>query len=453
MYTGLFPRRKNPQIYFIKEKGKTFVYSPIFNYAAKLTDDEHNFLINNDLIEKDNKKYSNIINSFLYIPELKNVYSEAPLPYGKYEINRLSKEKLNIDTLSLIMTPLCNLRCKYCFIFGGEQKKIIDSRGIDKLYNNLDLNAVISIIEQLKPKSIHFFGWGEPTLAFKTIKEIVEVFGNKIKYRIVTNAVYYKRREEIVRFLMENNFNVQISFDGLPRVNDLYRVLPNGSPSSPEILATFKELQKYKGYEDSVSISDIVCGGDESTLLESTKYLESMGFKNIIFEPLEMNGRATANQIKPVDVVKMALNLVDATIYGKEHGLHIISKLLPAGRDLTNLSYGCSFVSGESLALGPDYNFYSCEDGTPEFRVGSLNKIDKSYNIEIDYEKLNNLMKSRYSLNLKNCEHCPVKCGGGCAKCSFANYNSFEYGGESEEYCEARRQALAKYIRLVLDKK
>jgi len=448
----MFPRKRNPQVYFMRENSKIFAYSPIFNYAAELTEDEYNFLINNDFVETDNEKYSNVINSFLYVPDYKKVYIEAPIDHNKYKINKVEKGSLRFDTLSLIVTPLCNLRCRYCFTFGGEQEKIMESRMINKLYSSLDLDAVVNVVDQIKPQKIHFFGWGEPTLAFENIKKLVEILGNKIKYRIVTNGVYFKKREEIVKFLIENNFQVQISFDGLPRVNDTYRVLPDGSPSSPEILATFKEFQKYKGYEDFVSISNIVCGGDEDTILESTKYLESMGFKKLIFEPLEMNGRALVNKIKPVDVVRMALNLVDAVIYGKEHGLRIISKLLPAASDLTGFSYGCSFVAGESIALGPDYNFYSCEDGIPEFRVGSLNKIGTSYNIEIDYEKLNSLIESRYVLNLKNCEHCPVQCGGGCAKCSFANYNSFRYGGESEEYCEARRQALAKYIKLALDK-
>jgi radical SAM protein with 4Fe4S-binding SPASM domain len=416
-----------------------------------LTEDEYNFFMSNEFIEKESERYNSIINSFLYIPSPNGVYIE-PQSSDEYKINRIEENKLNFDTLSLIITPLCNLRCKYCFTFGGEQEKIVESRTINHLYNSLDLDAVFNVVEQIKPKSIHFFGWGEPTLAFEKIKDVVETLGNKIKYRIVTNGVYFKRREEIVKFLMENNFHVQISFDGLPRVNDNYRVLPDGSPSSPEILATFKEFQKYKGYENHVSISDIICGGYEDTILESTKYLESIGFKKLIFEPLEMNGRALVNKVEPVDVVKMALNVVDAVIYGKEHGLQIISKLLPAANDLTGLSYGCSFVSGESIALGPDYSFYSCEDGLPEFRVGSLNKDGKSYNIEINYEKLNNLIRSRYAFNLENCENCPVQCGGGCAKCSFTNYNNFRYGGESEEYCDARRQALAKYIRLAFDK-
>ncbi|MGC8941001.1 MAG: radical SAM protein [Candidatus Nanoarchaeia archaeon] len=445
MYQDRFPKKKNPQIYFFQRGNRIFAYSPIFNYAAYLTKEEYEFLTNHELLEKNDIHYDSLINSFLYLPESENVF--VPIEnIGNRQ--KLDEKKLNINTLSLIITPLCNLRCKYCFIFGGEKDKILDTRQISRIYNQLDVEAMKDIIDQLKPKVIHFFGWGEPTISFDAIKEIVDTYGKKMKYSIVTNGVYYSRRSEIVKYMMENNFDIELSFDGLPRINDLYRVMPDGSSSTQEILATLQEFKKYKGYSDKVSISIIVCGGNEDLILESVRYIESLGFKNIFFEPLEMNGRAMENNIKPVDAVKMAINLAEATIYAKKHGLFVFSKFLPASRNLINVPFGCSFVEGRSIALGPDYNLYLCLDSMLELMIGSVEKVGEEYKIKINYDKLNYIIEKRYAPNLENCDDCPVKCGGGCTKCSINNYKNLNYGGESEEYCRARREALARYIEL-----
>ncbi len=145
-----FPKTINPQLYFIDSKEGLFAYSPIFNSFAKISQEEKSFLLSHPKLinDSDVSDHKELSNAFFYFNDqtLNALSSEGEritIPeYGKSQINGIS----------LIMTALCNLRCKYCFVFGGEPDKIQENRKIEKLHYVLDPEIALSAIDYFKPK-------------------------------------------------------------------------------------------------------------------------------------------------------------------------------------------------------------------------------------------------------------------------------------------------------------
>ncbi|BCS91094.1 MAG: hypothetical protein ARM1_0551 [Candidatus Micrarchaeota archaeon] len=100
------------------------------------------------------------------------------------------------------------------------------------------------MLERFPIKEISFFGNGEPLLYFDTIKKIVELAKSKGQYSftICTNSVFGNRRSEIVRFLVENNFYMQISIDGYKAIQDKQRPMANKRSPSEEVEKTIEEI-------------------------------------------------------------------------------------------------------------------------------------------------------------------------------------------------------------------
>ena len=442
------PRSLNPQLYFFRlDTNRVCAYSPVSNMAALLTNEEYDFVTKNRLIDSENPEMKKLLNSFIYeLPSFNNTYSkEAKLSFKP----KIGKNK--IRQMSIIITSICNLRCKYCFVFGGEGAIIEKEKGVSGLRQELDSDAAIYAINEFKPARITIFGWGEPTMAFSVIKKIISSIDTKrTSVEIVTNGLSFSKRDKIVKYLIENKIKIELSFDGLPEFQDANRPLANGSGSFEEVLKTINEIKKYGKLSDFATGRATICGGMEDHIQESIDYMHQLGFDVIGMQAVEMSGRALKN-VKPPDLKLFARNIAKAIAKGKKQGINVNSTLLPAGDSWSTACYGCGFMAGYTIALGPDGNFYSCDDPLPIFKVGSIKKDDGNFKIDLNYNKISNFANTRYMLNLKNCEVCPVKCGGGCAKESFDHYKSMGMGGESQEYCDAKRETLAEYVMHALE--
>lgn len=433
-----FPKFINPQLYFFREGRRMFVYSPFSNECTVLSNEEYNFLMENPELKgkPSDKKFVDLIMSFLYVDS--NWFRRS-----SSEESRLG----DVATLSLITTTLCNLRCRYCFIFGGEKNKIIQERKLGQIPSIIDAKAAIYAIEELKPKTVLLFGWGEPTMAFKIIRLICNSIDTKnIKINLITNAVYLNRRRQIVKYLVEKGVNMQISFDGTKDLNDLNRVMPLGTGSSGEILKTIAEIKKYGPLHEHASVRVTICKGMEDSIINSTKYLSDLGFRKIGFEPVEISGRAVGSDVK-VDMKKFAINVVKAVVWGKTHDVEVISRVLPAANGRVMARFGCGFVAGRSISLTPDNYLYLCDDPLDQLRVGKVIESDGKYSLDLNYSRLQATVAQRDIARFPECDSCPVKCGGGCAKESLNHYKNMGHGGESIEFCDARRLGLLEYIK------
>ena len=183
---------------------------------------------------------------------------------------------------SFIVTEACNLRCTYCFenckIRSKESmsKEVIDAgmrmlfdnaiaeqqeneRQISNIYsdNTIEPQKKDQIIRDLRNRrsnvNIILFG-GEPTLHIDKCDYIMEAgadlssrYNIPFSANIITNTTLFN--DKIEQFLIKwrddrrVNFTVQLSIDGVKKVQDEYRVYENGKGSYDVVM---KNLPKYR---------------------------------------------------------------------------------------------------------------------------------------------------------------------------------------------------------------
>jgi uncharacterized protein len=142
--------------------------------------------------------------------------------------------------LTLNITEECNFRCKYCAFSGNyELARTHSSEKMTYQTATKAVNCFLNLINNNKGQtknnsiSIGFYG-GEALLEFELIKKIVKYVREKtlelgmndiynIKFRISTNG-YLLIRQDVLDFLIKNNFKVDISLDGPKKEHNKFRV-------------------------------------------------------------------------------------------------------------------------------------------------------------------------------------------------------------------------------------
>jgi len=155
------------------------------------------------IIELDNEKY-------IFDGEMLCLFKNAKT---EVEFNEANLEDVG-KSITIMVSRSCNGKCKYCY----EKQK-------DTLLNIDNAKKLVKIIleKHKRLSKLSFFG-GEPLLAFRTIRYIVEEVTKYISvdsFEITTNAVCIT--DEIVDFLSRYNFDVIVSVDGPEYIHDYLR--------------------------------------------------------------------------------------------------------------------------------------------------------------------------------------------------------------------------------------
>lgn len=108
----------------------------------------------------------------------------------------MSECKKPYKSLVLKLGGQCNLNCKYCHC------KRVDFKFNSDIYKYIEDNGYNHIV----------FSGGEPLLYWNIIKEVIEHFGDSIRYRLVSNGNLLNK--EIVDFLNEYDVYYCVSYDG-----------------------------------------------------------------------------------------------------------------------------------------------------------------------------------------------------------------------------------------------
>jgi sulfatase maturation enzyme AslB (radical SAM superfamily) len=121
-----------------------------------------------------------------------------------------------IQTLEVVLTAACNLRCLYCYQNDKKARRL----SWDRLRGALDL-LLRSPRRQL---DVVFLG-GEPLLRFPLIRQAVDYVraarprGRTVRYTLVTNGILLGK--DHAAFLDQHRARVQLSFDGVPAAQAL----------------------------------------------------------------------------------------------------------------------------------------------------------------------------------------------------------------------------------------
>ena len=181
---------------------------------------------------------------------------EAFKERGFFERRQLPTHERGFQPVQVTLFPTnrCNLRCSYCYAFGGEgggngeplvtMRPAVAHAAIDLVADNARRLADEGQNIQGFIVSIH--GNGEPFCAFGLMQDIVnygraasERVGVPVVFNTATNGVLTEAQLE---FLVQNFDSANISFDGLPEFQDANRPIAGGGGSFSQIDRTMRRL-------------------------------------------------------------------------------------------------------------------------------------------------------------------------------------------------------------------
>lgn len=347
-----------------------------------------------------------------------------------------------VKALCLHVAHDCNLSCKYCFAGEGEYHGV---RGLmSEEVGKAAIDFLIKNSRNRKNVEVDFFG-GEPLMNFEVIKKVVDYARSKEKecdknfrFTLTTNGVLLN--DEIIDYINENMYNVVLSIDGRPKVNDYMRPTINGKGSYDIIMPKFKKLvEKRKGKQYYIRGTFTHHNLD---FTEDVRHIVEQGFNEVSVEPVVApNNMPYAIKEEDVSTIvkeyeKLACYFLDQVKKEAPFNFFHFMIDLEGGPCVHKRLAGCGSGT-EYLAVTPEGDLYPCHQfvGLPEFKMGDVKEgIDRA-DIRSQFEKCNVYSK-------KECSDCFAKlfCSGGCAA------NSYHFHGNIHSVypigCELQKKRL-----------
>lgn len=320
----------------------------------------------------------------------------------------------------LITTNACNLECIYCFAFDGTGPQYMS----DEVARAAVRYCINMASSRSKEPLISFFG-GEPTLTIQQIEMVIGYARSLSKaagsptpsFSISTNGVM---SEHALDVLLDNNFSITLSMDGLPEIQNLQRPMHQGVPTAPRVEATIKELACA---DADFFVRTTVTGHSVETIPDAVAHLASLGVKRVHFEAINVAGRAmmpTKGEVplKP-DAVKFASALIEAIKIGDGLDVGIMNSSYM--NMLQPSAHFCDGAGGNRIAVTPNGEVTaclevqgSCHPSSNTFLIGRYD--ENKGELTIDPTKKQSLCSLVIPEINQECASCFAKyiCGGGC---------------------------------------
>lgn len=192
---------------------------------------------------------------------------------------------------TLLLTSACNLRCRYCYAAAGERPPVFMQPATAR--RAIDFVAANAVSAGATSFEVAYHGAGEPALHWRLLEEshlyasgVARSCGPRLRSSLTTNGVLTPgKRAWIVSHLGSAN----VSFDGLPEVQDANRRFPSGRGSSDFVLATLRAFDR-AGFRYSIRMT--VTAETAPRLAQSVAFLcRRFRPRAIQVEPLYRMGR------------------------------------------------------------------------------------------------------------------------------------------------------------------
>jgi uncharacterized protein len=273
----------------------------------------------------------------------------------------------------LFLTEACNLNCFYCF------EGIKNKRRMDK-------NMVASIIHVIKEymknefvvnqNIVINFNGGEPLLEYPLLKTMTEEFKKNdiTNFSISTNFTLLS--DEILDYLVCNNFLIQLSIDGKKDTHDKFRVDNEGCGSFDKVFNNIGLLKKkYPDYK-KVFYSMVFMPGSVAQLYENIKFL----IDNKLYEIIPSYDACSDWDDKSIDEYKKQLKDIGALyreMYDKGQSVYI--KLFTPQMEwlLSGISKPDCGACQDVIGIVPNGDIIACgafinSSLYDEYRIGSI---------------------------------------------------------------------------------
>lgn len=324
-----------------------------------------------------------------------------------------------VRMLILKMVGYCNLACTYCYDFNDVHYK-------DRLTIE-DATAAIEQGLELADDGLQvLFHGGEPLLAFRAVQQLTAFakeraleLGRQVSFSIQTNGTRFT--DEIVKFLLDEEFSVGLSIDGPPELNDKYRIDHRGRGSGAGIeaaLMKWPELRRVTGVLTTVTSNNV------RHLGAIVEYVRSLGIRSWDATLFQEAGRATqtASSTAPGtrEVVDAWLDLLDGVEAGTYDRirispvLHYIHNVLSYARNNICMRGGGCGAGRELISISAGGAIEACDCiKKPELELG---RVATTSLREARTGKTAGMIRARTQDTLSPCRTCGVRayCGGTC---------------------------------------
>ncbi len=342
----------------------------------------------------------------------------------------------HIPTIDIMITGLCNLRCKYCF----EEEKCKPSLDFKDFKKYIDEDGVMD----------YFLFGGEPFVNVKFLKDLFHYYDERkdipqpIKNKmglsskhIITNGTLISKNAEFIR---DNDLRLQLSLDGPKEINDLNRIDVMGKGVYDTVMKNLKYMIDFYGIEKTLDYTFHGVVNRETLkyyaditnwhidmMLEMFEYKKSHGEQ---IDPI----RSTINMLR-----KNTYMIIFEEDYTDEDIDTVIEQLFIFSNDimkderftltqrkgiLNSVMNGVGGVCGAGaslIAVDSSLDFFPCHrcaDGAPETKVGNIYDCEnvKGYKLMNCFYDMNSVGRTQYGAyyinhgynnNLKGFMWCP----------------------------------------------
>lgn len=355
-----------------------------------------------------------------------------------------------VKALCLNIAHDCNLSCRYCFASEGSYGKSPREKLMPAEIGRAAIDFLLMQAEGTKHLEIDYFG-GEPLLNMEVIKDITaygrqkeKENGVKFHFTLTTNGLLL--REDVKKYLGNEEFSVILSLDGRPQVHDRMRVFPNGSPSYAEVK---ERLQQFvEEWEGSYYVRGTFTRHNRD-FSRDVAHLFDLGFRRISLEPVIASFEddwALSTDDLPVlaeEYQKLAAYYLEMEKRGDPFSFFHFEVNLEGGPCVYKRLSGCG-AGDEYLAVTPTGYLYPChqlvEDET--LLLGNVQEphLFKKPSTEIfpPAGPLHN-----------ECRYCWARyhCGGGCRAAAKIINGSFTQPSKLECALQKKRLECALYLK------
>jgi len=337
--------------------------------------------------------------------------------------------KYGIRQLSLNVTEDCNFECRYC-VYSSGRYEYARSHSTKRMNFSIAKKAIdyyFSLLNDGKrynpnrTPAVSFFG-GEPLLNFSLIKECVEYISDEygdyeVTYGLTTNGSLL---EDKISWLIQNNFDINISLDGPEEQHDANRVYRNGKGTFKDVMENIAKLNDAKYKKVSIiSTYDWRCD-----LFKCHEFFNRSDIPRLAFvgEVLKTPGCKYYGQFTEVDRMAFAKQLEKAKAYyletigdqeqqGKkssvfdklfcDNPIQMVHGCRPAFSGSSIMPFTSACIPGDKIFVDVNGDFHICEKIIATRPIGS---VDEGLN----FEKIRKFI-SDYLHHMDKCASCKLR--------------------------------------------
>lgn len=346
--------------------------------------------------------------------------------------------------VTLFPTNQCNLRCTYCYAAAGEPAPLtlpfeLAAHAIDFVLANARARRIPEIV-------VGFHGGGEPLHPWPLVQRIVSHAaaraaeeGLKARFHSATNGVL---SETACQWIVEHFHDLNISFDGLPEVQDRHRPLVNGRGSFEHVDRTLRFLDSHNfayGLRSTVSEHNV------ERLEECLDFITTHYHpRTIQFEPLQACGRCATTGIGAPDPERFAARLGRCLTIAARKGI----PLTYSGASLHGLRNSFCGAARDNFAVTPDGYLTTCFEVTsrsdPRSETFFIGRLERDGRVQVDPDRRSRLRSLTVDA-IPYCRDCFAKwhCAGDClTKLGHHDY----HGARGHHRCTINRRLLREQI-------